>query len=131
MPKRALEKKPRKGESEDAPSFSAGMFEPKAGGAEKKQKKQELKPTSEEVVAKPPKAKKTKQVKSTNQTPFEDDKKGKGSQKKAAPKLAVAADEGSDDEALREETKAFMAAFNYDTSSDISEPEGLDDINDE
>ena len=50
-------------------------------------------------------------------------KTGKDSQKKSTVV------EGEEDN-LKGEIENFMANFNYDTDSSISEPEGLDDIDD-
>ena len=40
------------------------------------------------------------------------------------------ADDDEDEGALKSEVQGFLDGFNYDTDSDISEPEGLDDIDD-
>lgn len=53
-------------------------------------------------------------------------KQGKSAQKREGGEAAEAAEEAK----LRDEVSDFMKSFNYDTSSDISEPEGLDDIDD-
>jgi|AntAceMinimDraft_5_1070358.scaffolds.fasta_scaffold203408_2 hypothetical protein len=40
------------------------------------------------------------------------------------------AEAGEDESALKSEVQGFLDGFNYDTDSDISEPEGLDEIDD-
>ena len=39
-------------------------------------------------------------------------------------------DDDEDEGALKSEVQGFLDGFNYDTDSDISEPEGLDEIDD-
>lgn len=61
------------------------------------------------------------------------DKSTKGSVPRASKKgKAVDADDNSpEDAALRGEVESFLKAFNYNTDSDISEPEGLDEVEDD
>ena len=53
---------------------------------------------------------------------------GGGKKVAAAP---PSAEDAAEDEKLRGEVAGFLKDFNYDTSSDMSEPEGLADIDDD
>jgi hypothetical protein len=61
---------------------------------------------------------------------------GKKTKQEKVPKVVKqvesADDENEEDETqLKSEVENFVKNFNYDTGSDISEPEGLDEIEDE
>lgn len=50
--------------------------------------------------------------------------------KPAASAKVAEAEDHEDESELKSEVQGFLDGFNYDTDSDISEPEGLDEIDD-
>jgi len=71
--------------------------------------------------------------KGSSSAPSVDAKKTAAVGNKGAKKAASAAtpEDVTEEEKLKGEVSTFLANFNYDTSSDMSEPEGLNEIEDE